>query len=90
MKFARVLVFAAAAVALPSFAALTTVALAAAGLNCCPIAVNKASTGVDDVTKARLSFYTRTASVKFDDARTTTDALTKATVAARNPSQVRN
>ena len=88
MKLARILV--AAAVAVPSFAALTTVALAVSGLNCCPIAVIKASTGVDDVTKARLSFDTRTASVKFDDARTTTDALTKATVASGHPSQVRN
>lgn len=92
MKFVRILVLASAAVAVPSFAALTTVALAVPGMTCaaCPITVKKALTRVDGVTDAKVSFDTRSAIVQFDDAKTSVKALTQATAAAGYPSKVKN
>ena len=92
MKFARILVVASAAVALPSFAALTTVALAVSGMTCaaCPVTVKKALTRVDGVSDAKVGFDTRSAVVTFDDAKTSAKTLTQATHAAGFPSQVKN
>ena len=92
MKLARILVLASAAVAVPSFAALTSATLAVPGMTCsaCPITVKKALSRVDGVSDVKVSFKSRQAVVKFDDARTTAEALTKATAAAGYPSQVKN
>ena len=92
MKLVRILVLASAAVAFPSFAALASATLAVAGMTCsaCPITVKKALSRVDGVSDVKISFKSKQAVVKFDDARTTAEALTKATAAAGYPSQVKN
>ena len=92
MKLARILVLASVAVAFPSFAALTSATLAVSGMTCsaCPITVKKALSRVDGVSDVKVSFKSKQAVVKFDDAKTTAEALTKATAAAGYPSQVTN
>ena len=92
MKLVRILVLASAAIALPSFAALATATLAVAGMTCsaCPITVKKALSRVDGVSDVEVSFKSRQAVVTFDDAKTTAEALTKATADVGYPSQVKN
>ncbi len=91
MKLLRALVLASAALTLPAFAALSTVTLAVPGMTCatCPIAVKKALTRVDGVAEVKATLNPKEAVVKFDDAKTTVDALTKATTDAGFPSQVK-
>lgn len=80
-----------AAVVAPASAATRTVTLSVPGMTCaaCPITVKKALTKVDGVSKVDVAFDQREAAVTFDDARTTVQALTKATANAGYPATVR-
>jgi periplasmic mercuric ion binding protein len=75
----------------PAWAGPTTVTLDVSGMTCatCPIVVKKALTKVDGVTHVEVSFEERQATVIFDDAKTTVDALTNATTNAGFPSTVK-
>nr|EKT8064041.1 mercury resistance system periplasmic binding protein MerP [Pseudomonas aeruginosa] len=65
--------------------------LSVPGMTCaaCPITVKKALTKVEGVTKAEVSYEKREAIVTFDDAKTSAQALTKATEDAGYPSSVK-
>lgn len=71
-------------------AASKTVTLSIPSMNCpvCPITVKKALTKVPGVSKAKVDFDTREASVTFDDTRTTVGALMQATRQAGYPSML--
>lgn len=71
-------------------AATRTVTLSVPTMDCpiCPITVKKALTKVAGVAQASVSFDKREAIVTFDDARTTAEALTRATRDAGYPSTV--
>lgn len=81
----------AAALITPAWAATQTVTLSVPGMTCaaCPITVKKALTRVDGVQKVEVSYEQLTAVVTFDDAKTTVEALTKATENAGYPSSVK-
>jgi mercuric ion binding protein len=68
-----------------------TVTLSVPGMYCeaCPITVSKALKKVNGVEKVVASFEKREALVTFDDAKTTVDALRKATANAGYPSMVK-
>lgn len=68
-----------------------TVALSVSGMTCstCPIAVKKSLTRVPGVSNAAVSFEKSEAVVTFDDAKTSVDALVKATTDAGYPSAVK-
>lgn len=74
----------------PSWAATKTVTLSVPGMTCstCPITVKKALTKVDGVIQTKASLQRREATVTFDDARTTSQALIQATTDAGYPSQL--
>ena len=55
----------------------------------CPITVKKALTKVDGVSKAVVNYDQRQATVTYDDARTSVEALTKATANAGYPATVK-
>lgn len=76
------------ALAAPAWAAPKTVTLSVPTMNCpvCPITVKKALSKVPSVSKAEVNFDRREATVTFDDAKTSLDALTKATEEAGYPS----
>ena len=69
-------------------AELKTVTLAVSGMTCatCPITVKKALTKVDGVTKVDVDYDKRQVVVTYDDAKTSIEALTKATADAGYPS----
>lgn len=71
-------------------AAERTVTLAVENMTCasCPYIVEKSLERGDGVVDATVSFEERRASVRFDDARTSVDALTRATKEAGYPSRV--
>ena len=79
-----------AVVSPPAFAAIQTVTLAVPDMNCvvCPITVKKALLKVKGVNTVQVDFDHRKATVKFDDAKTNSAALTKATTEAGYPSRV--
>lgn len=79
------------AVVSPVWAASQIITLSVPGMTCaaCPITVNKALTKVEGVTKAEVSYEKREAIVTFDDAKTSAQALTKATEDAGYPSSVK-
>lgn len=79
---------AAAAAGAPALAAPKTVTLSVSGMTCslCPLTVKKALMKVDGVTKAEVDLERKEAVVDFDDAKTTVEALTKATGDAGFPS----
>ncbi len=81
----------AAALSAPAWAATKTVTLSVPGITCaaCPITVKKALTKVDGVQKAEVSYEKREAVVTFDDAKTSAEALTKATENAGYPATVK-
>ena len=92
MKVPRLLLAAAAAVlAAPAFAADKTVALSVPGMYCemCPLTVKKALSKVPGVSQVNVSYGKKEAVVSFDDAKTSVDALTKATANAGYPSSVK-
>lgn len=66
-----------------------TVTLNVSGMTCaaCPITVKKALEKVAGVSKVDVRFEKKQVSVTFDDAKTSTDALVKATTDAGYPSQ---
>ena len=68
-----------------------TVTLSVPGMYCemCPATVTKALKKVKGVEKVAASFETKEAVVTFDDARTSVDALRKATANAGYPSMVK-
>ena len=72
------------------WAATQTVTLSLPDMNCgaCPITVKKALTKVSGVSKTEVSLDRREAKVTFDDAKTSTEALTRATKDAGYPSTV--
>jgi periplasmic mercuric ion binding protein len=75
----------------PAHAENKTVTLSVPGMYCemCPATVSKALKKVNGVEKVAASFETKEAVVTFDDARTSVDALRKATANAGYPSTVR-
>lgn len=79
-----------AILATPSWAATKTVTLSVPGMFCsvCPITVKKALSKVDGVIQTKASLEKREATVTFDDAKTTVNALIQATTDAGYPSHV--
>jgi mercuric ion binding protein len=79
------------AVVAPVWAATQTITLSVPGMTCaaCPIAVKKALSKVEGVSKVDVTFKTREAVVTFDDAQTSVQKLTKATGDAGYPSSVK-
>lgn len=72
------------------YAASRMVTLDVTGMTCvtCPITVKKALSRVDGVEAVEVDFKQKRATVTFDDAETTVDALTRATTDAGFPSTV--
>jgi len=91
VKKLAVLIALAGALSTPAWAATKTVTLSAPGMTCaaCPITVKTALSRVAGVERAQVSFEKREAVVTFDDAKTTVEALTKATAGAGYPSTVK-
>ena len=85
MRFAVILL---AVMTTPVWAAPRTVTLAVPSMDCpvCPITVKKALSKVPGVSQADVNFDKRQATVTFDDARTSVEALTQATGNAGYPS----
>jgi mercuric ion binding protein len=75
----------------PAGAAIKTVTLSVSGMYCaaCPITVKKALTKVDGVTKAEISYERKEAVVTFDDAKTSVEALVKASTNAGYPAELK-
>jgi mercuric ion binding protein len=74
----------------PAQATERTVTLAVDSMTCasCPFIVKRTLAGVSGVRRADVSFKTKTAAVVFDDAVTSTGAMTEATAKAGFPSKV--
>ena len=74
-----------------SWAATKTVTLSVPGMTCsaCPITVKKALSKVDGVVKTEVSFEKKEATVSYDDAKTTVNALLTATKNAGYPSSIK-
>jgi mercuric ion binding protein len=72
-----------------AWASPQTVTLNVSGMTCaaCPITVKKALEKVPGVSKVDVRFEKKQVLVTFDDAKTNTDALVKATTNAGYPSQ---
>jgi mercuric ion binding protein len=72
-----------------AWAATKTVTLNVPGMTCptCPITVKKALNKVPGVSKVEISLEKKQAAVTFDDTKTDTKALVKATTDAGYPSQ---
>ncbi|SRR5713226_9033761 len=77
------------ALAAPAWASPQTVTLNVPGMTCpaCPITIKKALMRVQGVSKVDVRFEKKQVVVNFDDAKTNTDALVKATTNAGFPSQ---
>jgi mercuric ion binding protein len=73
----------------PAWASPQTVTLNVSGMTCpaCPITVKKALAKVPGVSKVDVRFEKKQVLVTFDDAKTNTNALVKATTNAGYPSQ---
>ena len=73
----------------PAWASPKTVTLNVPGMTCaaCPITVKKALEKVPGVSQVDVRFEKKQVLVTFDDAKTNTDALVKATTNAGYPSQ---
>jgi periplasmic mercuric ion binding protein len=73
----------------PASASPKTVTLNVSGMTCaaCPITVKKALEKVGGVSKVEVQFEKKQVLVTFDDAKTNTDVLVKATTDAGYPSQ---
>jgi mercuric ion binding protein len=72
-----------------AWASPQTVTLNVSGMTCatCPITVKKALQKVPGVSKVEVRYEKKQVLVTFDDAKTNTDALVKATTNAGYPSQ---
>src|SRR5439155_26111808 len=77
------------AIATPAWAASKTVSLDVPGMTCpvCPITVKKALNKVSGVSKVEVSYEKKEARLTFDDGKTDTKALVKATTDAGFPSK---
>ncbi|MEO6959928.1 MAG: mercury resistance system periplasmic binding protein MerP [Burkholderiaceae bacterium] len=75
-----------------AWAATKTVTLSVPGMTCaaCPITVKAALSKVEGVSKIAVIFDKREATVTFDDAKTSAQALMKATGNAGYPSTLKN
>ena len=73
----------------PAWASSQIVTLNVSGMTCeaCPITVKKALEKVPGVSKVEVQFEKKQVLVTFDDSKTNTDALVKATTNAGYPSQ---
>ena len=73
----------------PVWATTKTVTLGVPGMTCpaCPITVKRALNKVEGVSKVEVNYDKKQAVVTFDDAKTGTKALVKATTDAGYPSQ---
>lgn len=73
----------------PAWASPKTVTLNVSGMTCeaCPITVKKALRKVPGVSKIDVLYEKKQVVVTFDDSKTNTDALVKATTNAGYPSQ---
>jgi mercuric ion binding protein len=73
----------------PAWASPKTVTLNVSGMTCeaCPITVQKALQKVPGVSKIDVLYEKKQVVVTFDDSKTNTDALVKATTNAGYPSQ---
>ncbi len=82
-------VFALLVLVAPAWASPQTVTLNVSGMTCpaCPITVKKALEKVPGVSKVDVRSEKKQVLVTFDDAKTNTDALVKATTNAGYPSQ---
>lgn len=82
--------FAALILCAPAWASLRTVTLHVSHMICtaCPVTVKKVLEKVPGVTNIAVSLEKKEAVVTFDDARTNTNALVKATTDAGYPSKV--
>lgn len=69
-----------------------TVTLAIENMTCaaCPITVRKSLEKVSGVSKVKVDFDTKTATVTFDPAKTDVEALTRATTEAGYPSTLKH
>jgi mercuric ion binding protein len=76
--------------AAPAWAAPKTATLSVPGMTCaaCPITVKTALNKTPGVSQTKVNYEKRQATVVFDDAKTNTAALTRATADAGFPSQV--
>ena len=76
----------------PAWASPKTVTLNVSGMTCaaCPVTVKKALEKVPGVSKVDVRYEKKQVLVTFDDAKTNTDALVKATTNAGYPSQPEN
>jgi mercuric ion binding protein len=90
MKKLLFVALAGSAALMPAIAAEKTVVLSVPGMSCdlCPITIKKAISKVPGVKSVEASYEKKQAIVTFDDARTTLDALTKATANAGYPSSL--
>lgn len=90
-KFTLLASVAALFVSGPAFAAIRTVTLAVENMTCvtCVPTVKKSLSRVPGVTAVEVSAKVHTATVTYDDAKTSTKALIAATTNAGYPSQVR-
>jgi mercuric ion binding protein len=81
---------AALVLAAPAWASPRTVTLNVSGMTCpaCPVTVKKALEKVPGVSKIEVRYEKKQMLVTFDDAKTDTTALVKATTDAGYPSQV--
>ncbi len=92
MKNLKVMLVAVVALILltaPAWASPRTVTLNVSGMTCeaCPITVRKALQKVPGVSKIDVLYEKKQVVVTFDDSRTNTDALVRATTNAGYPSQ---
>lgn len=78
-------------IATPAWAAIQTITLEVPGMTCaaCPITVKMALTKVDGVIKTEVSYENREAIVTFDDAKTSIEALSKASENAGYPASLK-
>jgi len=76
---------------LPALAAQKTVALSVPGMTCsaCPITIKVALNRVEGVSAVDVRYEERDATVTFDDAKTSVEALTQATTNAGYPSTLK-
>ena len=92
MKNLKVMLVAVAAVLVltaPAWASPKTITLRVSGMTCeaCPITVKKALQKVSGVSKVDVLYEKKQVVVTFDDSKTDTDALVKATTNGGYPSQ---
>lgn len=92
LRFAAVILTATHIVAAAEAPATKTVTLDVKNMTCaaCPITVRKSLEKVSGVSKVKVDFDTKTATVTFDPAKTDVEALTRATTEAGYPSTLKH